>query len=179
MRSSWGIRGIAWWNGKVYTGTVDGRLIAIDAKTGKEVWSVQTTAKGNGQFITGAPRAFDGKIVIGQGGGDTTTIRGYATAYDAETGKQLWRFYVVPGDPKKGFENKAMAMAAKTWTGEWWKLGGGGEPWNAFTYDAETNTILIGTGNGFPWNQKIRSPGGGDNLFLCSMIAVDADHRRI
>ena len=174
MRSSWDIRGIAWWNGKVYTGTVDGRLIALDAKTGKEIWIVQTLTKGNGQFITGAPRAFDGKIIIGQGGGDTTPTRGYATAYDAETGKQLWRFYVVPGDPQKGFENKAMEMAAKTWKGEWWKNGGGGEPWNAFTYDAETDTILIGTGNGFPWNQKIRSPGGGDNLFLCSMIAVDA-----
>jgi len=174
MRSSWGIRGIAWWNGKVYTGTVDGRLIALDAKTGKEIWTVQTLKKGNGQFITGAPRVFDGKIIIGQGGGDTTPTRGYATAYDAETGRELWRFFIVPGDPAKGFENKAMEMAAKTWTGEWWKIGGGGEPWNAFTYDAETDTILIGTGNGYPWNQKIRSPGGGDNLFLCSMIAVDA-----
>jgi quinohemoprotein ethanol dehydrogenase len=174
MRVTWGNRGIAWWNGKVYTGTIDGRLIAIDAKTGKEVWSVQTTDKGDGRFITGAPRAFDGKIIVGQGGGDTTTTRAYATAYDAETGKQLWRFYIVPGDPKLGFENKAMEMAAKTWTGEWWKLGGGGHPWNAFAYDAETNTILMGTGNGFPWNQKVRSPGGGDNLFLCSVVALDA-----
>ena len=175
LRASWGIRGIAYWNGKVYTGTADGRLIAIDAKTGKEVWTAQTTRKGSGLFITGAPRAFDGKIIIGQGGGDSTTNRGYATAYDAETGKQLWRFYVVPGNPANGFENKAMAMAAKTWTGEWWKLGGGGEPWGDFTYDKSTNTILIGTGNGYPWNRKIRSPGGGDNLFLCSMVAVDAD----
>ncbi len=175
MRVTWGNRGIAWWNGKVYTGTVDGRLIALDAKTGNEVWSVQTTTPGDGRFITGAPRAFDGKIVIGQGGGDTTPTRAYATAYDAETGKQIWRFFIVPGDPSKGFENKAMAMAAKTWTGEWWKLGGGGHPWNAFAYDRETNTILIGTGNGYPWNQKVRSPGGGDNLFLCSMVAVDAD----
>jgi quinohemoprotein ethanol dehydrogenase len=174
MRAFWGIRGIAWWNGKVYTATVDGRLIAIDAKSGKEVWSVQTIEKGNGQFITGAPRAFDGKIVIGQAGGDSTPARGYATAYDAETGRQLWRFFAVPGDPAKGFENKAMEMAARTWKGEWWKFGGGGEPWNAFTYDAETDTLLIGTGNGFPWNRKIRSPGGGDNLFVCSMIAVDA-----
>jgi len=174
MRVTWGNRGIAWWNGKVYTGTVDGRLIAIDARTGKEVWSVQTTTKGDGRFITGAPRAFDGKIVVGQGGGDTTPTRAYATAYDAETGKQLWRFFVVPGDPAKGFENKAMAMAAKTWTGEWWKLGGGGHPWNAFAYDRDTNTVLIGTGNGFPWNQRVRSPGGGDNLFLCSVVAVDA-----
>ncbi len=174
MRVTWGNRGIGWWNGKVYTGTVDGRLIALDAKTGKEVWSVQTTTPGDGRFITGAPRAFDGKIIIGQGGGDTTPTRAYATAYDAETGKQLWRFFIVPGDPAKGFENDAMKMAAKTWTGEWWKLGGGGHPWNAFAYDRETNTILIGTGNGFPWNQRVRSPGGGDNRFLCSVVAVDA-----
>jgi quinohemoprotein ethanol dehydrogenase len=175
IRSAWGSRGIAYWNGKLYTGTLDGRLIAIDAKTGAETWSVQTTQIGNGQFISGAPRVFDGKVIIGQGGGDSTLNRGYATAYDAETGKQLWRFFIVPGDPAKGFENKAMAMAARTWTGEWWKLGGGGEPWGDFTYDRATNTILIGTGNGYPWNRKIRSPGGGDNLFLCSMVALDAD----
>jgi quinohemoprotein ethanol dehydrogenase len=175
MRFSWGSRGIASWNGKIYAATVDGRLIAIDATKGTELWTVQTTTKGSGQYITGAPRAFDGKVIIGQGGGDYTRTRGYASAYDAETGKFLWRFYVVPGDPAKGFENKAMEMAAKTWHGEWWKWGGGGEPWNAFTYDAETRTLLIGTGNGYPWNQKIRSPGGGDNLFLCSVVAVDAD----
>ncbi len=177
MRVSWGIRGIGWWNDKVYTGTVDGRLIAINAKTGKEVWQVQTTTKGDGRFISGAPRAFDGKIIIGQGGADTTTNRGYATAYDAETGKQLWRVFIVPGNPADGFENKAMEMAAKTWTGEWWKFGGGGEPWNAFAYDRETDTILIGTGNGYPWNARIRSPdgmGNNDNLFLCSLLAVDA-----
>jgi len=175
MRANWGIRGIAWWNGKLYTGTSDGRLIALDAKTGEEVWSVRTTPKGSGLFITGAPRAFAGKVIIGQGGGDNTANRGYATAYDAETGKQLWRFHTVPGDPAKGFENEAMAMAAKTWTGEWWKWGGGGEPWNAFSYDPETNTVLFGTGNGFPQNQRVRSPGGGDNLFLCSVLALDAD----
>jgi quinohemoprotein ethanol dehydrogenase len=174
MRASWGIRGIAYWKGKVYTGTMDGRLIAIDANTGKQLWSVQTTRKGDGLFISGAPRAFEGKILIGQGGADSTLNRGYVTSYDAETGAKLWRFYVVPGNPANGFEDAAMAMAAGTWTGEWWKWGGGGEPWNDFTYDAETDTILIGTGNGFPWNQRIRSPGGGDNLFLCSMVALDA-----
>jgi len=171
----WGTRGIAWWNGKVYTSTGDGRLIALDAKTGKLVWSAQTTERNSGQYITGAPRAFDGKIVIGQAGGDVSATRGYATAYDAENGRQLWRFYMVPGDPAKGFENKAMEMAAKTWTGEWWKRGGGGEPWNAFAYDPETHTVIVGTGNGYPWNTKYRSPGGGDNLFLCSLVALDAD----
>ena len=173
LRSAWGIRGIAWWNGKVYTGTQDGRLIAINAKTGKQVWTVQTTEKGNGQFVTGAPRVFDGKIIIGQGGSDSTPNRGYATAYDAETGKQLWRFYVVPGNPAVD-KDETTRLAAKSWSGEWWKLGGGGSPWNNFTYDRASGTILIGTGNGYPWNIKIRSPGGGDNLFLCSIVAVDA-----
>ena len=173
MRSAWGIRGIAWWNGKVYTGTQDGRLIAIDARTGKELWTVQTTKKGGGQFITGAPRVFDGKILIGQGGSDSTPNRGYVTAYDAETGTQLWRFYVVPGKPGVD-EDETTKLAATTWNGEYWKLGGGGSPWNNFTYDRESDTILVGTGNGYPWNIKIRSPGGGDNLFLCSIVALDA-----
>jgi quinohemoprotein ethanol dehydrogenase len=174
LRFSWGGHGLCWWNGKVYIGTPDGRLIALDGKTGKLVWSVQDAIKGGGQFINAAPRALGGKIIVGQGGGDFSFARGYTTAYDAGTGKQLWRFYTVPGDPAKGFENKAMAMAAKTWTGQWWKWGGGGEPWNAFAYDAANNQILFGVGNGYPWNREIRSPGG-DNLFLCSIVAVDAD----
>lgn len=174
LRDAWGIRGIAYWQGKVFTGTQDGRLIAIDAKTGKELWSVLTIDKDDHRFITGAPRVFDGKIIIGHGGADGGNTRGYVTTYDTETGKQLWRFHTVPGNPADGFENTAMEMAAKTWTGEWWKYGGGGTAWNAFTYDAETDTVFVGTGNGAPWNHKIRSPQGGDNLFLCSMIALDA-----
>ena len=174
MRPAWGSRGIAYGDGKIYAGTQDGRLVALDAATGKEVWTATTTEKGDGRYITGAPRLFNGKVIIGHGGSDTSNARGYVTAYDAATGKQLWRFFIVPGDPAKGFENKAMEMAAATWTGEWWKYGGGGAAWNAFTYDPSTDTILIGTGNGSPWNQKIRSPGGGDNLFLCSIVALDA-----
>jgi quinohemoprotein ethanol dehydrogenase len=174
LRFSWGGHGLCSWNGKVYVGTPDGRLIALDGKTGQLVWSVQDAIKGGGQFINAAPRALSGKIIVGQGGGDFSFARGYTTAYDAETGKLLWRFYTVPGDPAKGFENKAMAMAAKTWTGQWWKWGGGGEPWNAFAYDAANNQLLFGVGNGYPWNREIRSPAG-DNLFLCSIVAVDAD----
>lgn len=174
LRFSWGGHGLCAWNGKIYIGTPDGRLIALDGKTGTLVWSVQNTIKGGGQFISAAPRAFGGKIIVGQGGGDFSFARGYTTAYDAETGHLLWRFYTVPGDPAQGFENKAMAMAAKTWTGQWWKWGGGGEPWNAFAYDAANNQILFGVGNGYPWNREIRSPGG-DNLFLCSIVALDAD----
>jgi quinohemoprotein ethanol dehydrogenase len=174
LRQGWGIRGLAYWNGKVYAGTGDGRLVAVDAASGKEVWAVSTVEEGDFRYITGAPRVFGGKIIIGHGGADSASIRGYVTTYDAETGKELWRFYLAPGDPAKGFEDKAQAMAARTWKGEWWKYGGGANAWNDFTYDAETDTILIGTGNGAPWNQKIRSPGGGDNLFVCSMVALDA-----
>jgi quinohemoprotein ethanol dehydrogenase len=175
-RAAHGIRGIAYWSGKVITGTQDGRLIAVDVKTGKLVWSVQTTeGPDDGRYITGAPRVFNGKVIIGHGGGDLSPVRGYVTAYDATTGKQLWRFYTVPGDPSKGFEDKAMEAAAKTWTGDWWKYGGGATVWNSITFDPEFNRIYLGTGNGNPWNQKIRSPGGGDNLFVCSIVALDAD----
>lgn len=175
LRAGWGSRGIAYANGKVFTGTIDGRLIAIDAKSGKVLWSAQTTEKDDGCYITGAPWVFKDKVIIGHGGADFAAVRGYVTAYDQATGKQAWRFFTVPGDPSKGFEHKAMEMAAKTWTGEWWKYGGGATVWNAMAYDPEYNRIYIGTGNGAPWNQKVRSPGGGDNLFVCSIVALDAD----
>jgi quinohemoprotein ethanol dehydrogenase len=174
MRTGWGSRGIAYWNGKVYTGTKDGRLIAIDAKTGQPVWSVLTVNSDDSSFISGPPRVFDGKVIIGFGGADFGDLRGYVTTYDAETGKRLWRFYTVPGNPAKGFEDAAMEMAAKTWSGEWWRYGGGGTVWNAITYDAELDTIILGTGNGAPWNHRIRSAGEGDNLFLSSIVGLDA-----
>lgn len=168
-------RGIAFWKGRVYAATVDGRLIAIDAKTGQEVWSTMTVDPNQPYYITGAPRVFRDKVVIGNGGTELGAIRGYVTAYDTETGKQVWRFYTVPGNPADGFEDETQAMAAKTWNGEWWKHGGGGTAWNAITYDSEFNRVYIGTGNGSPWNQRMRSPGGGDNLFLCAIVALDAD----
>jgi quinohemoprotein ethanol dehydrogenase len=175
MRMAWGSRGLAFWNGKVYTGVQDGRLFALDAGTGKLVWEVQTTEPGDNRYITGAPRIFNGKVIVGHGGADFGHVRGYVTTYDAETGKQLWRWFVVPGNPADGFENKAMEAAAKTWSGEWWKFGGGGTVWNAMTYDPEFNRIYLGTGNGSPWNAQLRNPGGGDNLYLCSVVALDAD----
>ncbi len=175
MRAAWGIRGIAYWEGKIYTGTVDGRLIAIDADDGRELWSVMTLEENDGRYISGPPQVFNGKVVIGHGGGDFAPVRGYVTAYDANNGRQLWRFYTVPGNPADGFENDAMRMAAETWTGEWWRYGGGGTVWHAMTYDERYNRLYIGTGNGAPWNQKIRSPEGGDNLFLCSIVALNAD----
>jgi len=167
-------RGLAAWQGKIYLATLDGRLIALDAKTGKPLWSVLTVDNAMRYTITGAPRVFDGKVVIGNGGAEMA-VRGYVSAYDAETGKQLWRWHTVPGDPARGFENAAMAMAAKTWTGEWWKAGGGGTAWDSFAYDPKLNLVYIGTGNGSPWVRKYRSPGGGDNLFLASIVALRAD----
>ncbi|MBK7948376.1 MAG: PQQ-dependent dehydrogenase, methanol/ethanol family [Deltaproteobacteria bacterium] len=175
MLANWGARGLAFWKGRVYVGTADGRLVALEARTGTVAWSVRTFPLDDQRYISGAPRVFDGKVVIGHGGADFGPIRGYVTTYDAETGRQLWRFHVVPGNPADGFESEAMAMAARTWKGEWWKHGGGGTVWNAITYDPELDRIYLGTGNGAPWNQKIRSPGGGDNLFLCSVVALDAD----
>ena len=175
MRGAWGIRGLAYDDGQIFVGTIDGRLTAINARTGHVAWSVMTIGKDDERYISGAPWTFKGKVLIGHGGADFAPIRGYVTAYDQTTGKQLWRFHTVPGDPTLGFENKAMAMAAKTWTGQWWKYGGGGTAWNAMAYDPKYNRIYIGVGNGSPWNRKIRSPGGGDNMFLCSIVALDAD----
>ena len=164
-------RGAAVWKGRVFAGTIDGRLIALDALTGELKWEVQTTDRNESYSITGAPRVFNDKVVIGNGGADFG-VRGYVTAYDTETGEQVWRFYTVPGNPADGYEDDVMDMAAGTWTGEWWKHGGGGTAWDSFAYDAELDLLYIGTGNGSPWSRKERSPGGGDNLFLASIVAV-------
>ena len=168
-------RGISFYEGKLFAATWDGRLFALDAQTGKQLWMVRTFDIDRALYITGTPKAFNGKVLIGNGGTESGPTRGWVTAYDAETGEEAWKFYIVPGNPADGFENEAMEMAAKTWTGEWWRHGGGGNAWHGFTYDPEFNAIYIGTGNGSPWNRKIRSPGGGDNLFLCSIVALDAD----
>ncbi len=171
-------RGIAAWKGKIYIGALDGRLIAIDAKTGKEVWVTQTFEPNKDPYsITGAPRVYDGKVVIGNGGGDYGS-RGFVSAYDAETGKKLWKFFIVPTDPARGPDGEAsdsaMKIAAPTWYGKFWEAGGGGNAWDSFAYDPKLNTVYIGTGNGAPHMWHFRSEGKGDNLFLCSMVAVDA-----
>jgi quinohemoprotein ethanol dehydrogenase len=167
-------RGVAVYRGKVYVGVLDGRLAALNAETGKVVWQVPTVDQTYAYTITGAPRIVKGKVVIGNGGAEYG-VRGYVTAYDAETGKQAWRFYIVPGDPSKPFESEAMEKAAKTWNGEWWKYGGGGTAWDSFAYDPDFDLLYVGTGNGSPWNQQIRSPGGGDNLYLSSIVALKPD----
>jgi quinohemoprotein ethanol dehydrogenase len=167
-------RGLAAWKGRIILATLDGRLIALDANTGKPAWSVDTLEPVWPYTITGAPRVFDGKVLIGNAGAEGAA-RGYVTAYDVATGKQLWRFYTVPGDPSKPQHNKILEMAAKTWNGEWWKVGGGGTVWDSIVYDPDLDLVYIGTGNGGPWAQRYRSPGGGDNLFLSSIVALRAD----
>lgn len=167
-------RGVAVWEDKVFVGALDGRLIALDRATGQVLWSVVTVDQSKDYTITGAPRIVNGKVIIGNGGGEFG-VRGYVSAYDVNTGEQLWRFYTVPGNPADGFENPQMAMAAKTWTGEWWKYGGGGTVWDSMAYDPELNLLYIGVGNGSPWNRRIRSPDGGDNLFLSSIVALNPD----
>ena len=167
-------RGAALWDDKVYVATFDGYLVAIDAQSGEEVWKTDTINRTAPYTITGAPRVVNGKVIIGNGGAEYG-VRGYVTAYDAATGDQAWRTYTVPGNPADGFESDAMRQAAKTWTGEWWKFGGGGTAWDAFAYDPELNLLYVGVGNGSPWNREVRSPGGGDNLFLASILALDAD----
>ena len=170
-------RGVAVYKGRVYVGLLDGRLVALDADTGRVSWSVQTTPVGADYSITGAPRIVKGKVVIGNGGGEYG-VRGFLTAYDAATGAQAWRWFVVPGDPAKGLEDRSMEMALKSWKGQWWKYGGGGTPWDGLAYDPEANLVYVGTGNGSPWARDHRSPGGGDNLYLSSIVALNADTGR-
>ena len=174
-------RGVAVYEGKVFVGTFDGRLIAVNAENGEEVWDVDTwIPEGLGRFnITGAPRAAAGKVYIGQGSGESGHRRGYVTAYDADTGEVSWRFFLVPGDPSQPFEHPEMELAAQTWGGEWWKYGGGGTAWNSLVYDEEFNSLYIGVGNGAPWPREIRSPGGGDDLFLSTIVSVDVETGRM
>jgi quinohemoprotein ethanol dehydrogenase len=174
-------RGIAAWNGKIIMGTLDARLVAIDARTGKEAWATDTVPEslglgemGKRYAITMAPRVAKGKVFIGGSGGEFG-VRGWIAAFDAETGKEVWRFWTVPGDPAKGFENKVLERAAKTWSGEWWKGGGGGTVWDGALYDPVTDLLYFGTGNATPWNQRTREPGSGDDLYSASIVAVKPD----
>jgi quinohemoprotein ethanol dehydrogenase len=165
-------RGVALYNGKIFVGTLDGRLLALDQHTGALVWSVQTTDPAKAYSITAAPRVARDKVVIGNSGSEYG-VRGYITAYDTETGKQAWRFYTVPGDPKSGYESKAIETAAKTWLGkDWWIAGGGGTAWEGMVYDPELNLLFFGTGNASTWYRSLR--GGGDSLYTACILAVRA-----
>jgi len=169
-------RGVAIYEGNLYLGTYDGRLVAVDAKTGKPVWEKLTVDLSKPYTITGAPRIVKGKVIIGNGGAELG-VRGYVSAYDAKTGDLAWRTYTVPGNPADGFESKALEQAAKTWKGgQWWKIGGGGTAWDSMAFDPELDLLYVGTGNGSPWVRHIRSPGGGDNLYLSSILALNPDN---
>jgi quinohemoprotein ethanol dehydrogenase len=167
-------RGVAAWQGRIYVGTLDGRLLALDAADGSLVWETMTVDPTQPYTITGAPRVVKGKVLIGNGGAEYG-VRGYVSAYDAATGALAWRFYTVPGNPDEGFESEAMRRAAETWSGEWWRLGGGGTVWDSMAYDPELDLLYVGVGNGSPWNRRLRSPGGGDNLYLSSIVALRPD----
>jgi quinohemoprotein ethanol dehydrogenase len=159
----------------VITPIIDGRLEALDAETGKVLWETRVAFPQDDYTLTMAPRIAKGKVIIGASGGEYA-VRGFFDAYDAMTGRRVWRFYTVPGDPKKPFENPALKRAAATWSGDWWKRGGGATVWDGMAYDPDLDLIYVGTGNGAPWPEPIRSPGEKkDNLYVCSILAVRPD----
>ena len=175
-------RGVAVWDGKVFVGTIDARLVALDAETGAKLWDVQTADISKPYTITMAPRVVRGKVVIGNSGAELG-VRGYVSAYDAATGDLAWRFYTVPPNPADGPDGAASdevwaGPAGKTWAGKWWEMGGGGTVWDSVVYDPEFDQLLVGVGNGSPWNHRARSDGKGDNLFLASILALDPDTGR-
>jgi quinohemoprotein ethanol dehydrogenase len=170
-------RGVAYWNGKILVGAFDGRLFALDAKSGAKIWEADTTERKPYYTITGAPRVVNGKVIIGNGGADYGT-RGFFSAYDADSGKRLWRFYVVPDAPSKGYEHPELREAARTWSpSRDWSIGGGGNPWDSFAYDPELNLLYVGTGNAGPF--AAHNPAGGDGLFLSSILAINPDTGRL
>src|SRR5437867_10605735 len=164
-------RGIAVYQGKIIAPVIDGRLEALDAESGKVLWEARVAFPQDNYTITMAPRIAKGKVIIGVSGAEYP-VRGFFAAYDANSGQMAWRFYTVPGDPSKPFENAAMKKAAETWDGDWWKMGGGGTVWDGMAYDPEADLIYIGTGNGGPWPEELRKSKGKDNLYVCSILAV-------
>ena len=165
-------RGVAAWNNSIFLGTLDGRLVSLNKDTGEVEWDVLTVDRGKPYTITGAPRVINGKVLIGNGGAEYG-VRGYLSGYEADSGELAWRFHTVPGNPSEEYESAAMQMAAATWTGNlYWQVGGGGTAWDSMAYDAEADILYFGVGNGSPWNRHIRSPRGGDNLFLASIVAI-------
>jgi quinohemoprotein ethanol dehydrogenase len=170
-------RGVALYQGRVFVASFDGRLIALDAASGRKLWERDTIVDRRYSYtITGAPRVFAGKVMIGNGGAEYGA-RGYVTAYDPATGAQMWRWFVVPGDPARPYEDESMKRAAKTWdpSGRYWEAGGGGTVWDTMAYDPKLNLMYVGTGNGSPWARAMRSPSGGDNLYLSSIVALNPE----
>jgi len=172
-------RGVAFWKDKVYVGAFDGRLIALDAATGRQVWSADTTGRKPLYTITGAPRVVRGKVIIGNGGGDFG-VRGYISAYDAETGKLAWRFFITPRKPGTPQEHPELETAVKTWDpNRDWSVGGGGNAWDSFSYDPKLDLLYVGTGNAGPYDPRRRNPGGGDSLYVSSILALRPDTGRL
>src|SRR5215510_11123280 len=167
-------RGIAIYQDKIIAPVIDGRLEALDAETGKPVWEARVAYPQDNYTITMAPRIAKGKVIVGVSGAEYP-VRGFFAAYDANTGQYAWRFYTIPGDPSKPFENPALKKAAETWSGDWWKLGGGGTVWDGVAYDPEADLVYVGTGNGGPWPEELRKSKGKDNLYVCSILAVKPD----
>jgi PQQ-dependent dehydrogenase (methanol/ethanol family) len=176
--ASWGTRltrGLALWEGEVITATGDCRLIALDGKTGHQLWEARPCDPKDSKTITGAPRIGGGKVFIGNSNADSGIGRGYVDAFDAASGRHLWRFYIIPGDPAAGFENDAMKMASKTWGKDYWKISGGGSAWDGITYDSTTNLVFVGTDGPSPFDPTQRGAGHGDELFTNSIVALNAD----
>ena len=170
-------RGLALYEGKVIVPVLDRRLIALEATTGKVQWSTRILPEdATGYSLTMAPRIVKDKVIVGLAGAEFTPHRGFFAAFDVNTGREVWRFYTVPGDPSKPFENPALEKAAKTWAGDWWRYGGGGSVWDSLSYDPEANLIYVGTGNGAPWPEALRKSRGLDNLYICSILAVNPDN---
>ena len=176
--ASWGSRvsrGLSVWGDKVLKASGDCRLFALDQKSGAKIWEVQSCDSNEYKAISGAPRVGDGKVFIGNSNSDFGIGRGYVDAYEIATGKRLWRFHTIPGDPAKGFENKAMEMASKTWGHEYWKKVGGGSAWDGITYDPRTKLVLIGVDGPSPVDPTLRGKGAGDELFTNAVVAVNAE----
>jgi len=167
-------RGLALYQNLIIAPVIDGRLIALNAETGKPVWESRVSYSNEGYTVTMAPRIAKGKVIIGVAGAELP-IRGFFAAFDALTGKQAWKFYTVPGDPSKPFENPALKKAAETWSGDYWKLGGGGSVWDGMAYDPDADLLYVGTGNGGPWPEELRKSKGKENLYLASILAVKPD----